>query len=124
MSQALPGACSGCGDEGARDLRHGLGGSELFAAVLAKKVGDAPFDVQAWLNDVEIQAVDTLDGKRHVVLDDIGNGSGYTHDAGSGRQGLSTTAACRHNSVQVAITPDRSRIAPSPNKSAAVHRRG
>jgi len=28
-------------DEGARDLRHGLGGSELFAAVLAKKVGDA-----------------------------------------------------------------------------------
>ena len=79
-----------------------------FSPRCLRKKWAMPLDLQAWLNDVEIQAVDTLDGKRHVVLDDIGNGSGYTHDADSGRHGLSTPAACRHNSAQDAITPDRS----------------
>jgi hypothetical protein len=30
-------------------------------------------DLQAWLNDIQIQAVETLDGERDVTLDDIGN---------------------------------------------------
>src|SRR5262249_43354639 len=62
-------------DKGPRDFRHCLGGGELLAAMLAKEISDAAFDLQAWLNDIQIQAVEALDGECHVALDDIGNGS-------------------------------------------------
>jgi len=56
--------------------RHRLGGGEELAAMLAEEKGYAPFDLQARLNDIEIKAVEALDGECHVALDDIGNGSG------------------------------------------------
>ena len=44
--------------------------------MVAEEIGYATFDLQAWLNDIQIQAVEALDGECHVALDDIGNGSG------------------------------------------------
>jgi hypothetical protein len=55
---------------------HRLGGGELLAAMVAEEIGYATFDLQAWLNDIQIQAVEALDGECHVSLDDIGNGGG------------------------------------------------
>jgi hypothetical protein len=43
-----------------------------------------PIPMQARLNDVRVQAIEALDCERYMLLDDIGNGSGYTHGAGSG----------------------------------------
>src|SRR5207249_4090094 len=84
-------------DEGACHLGHHLGRGKSFAAVRAKEIRDAILGLKSRLDDVEIHAVDRLDGERNMVLKDFGDCGGYTHGAGSVRRGLTTTAACRHN---------------------------
>jgi hypothetical protein len=64
------------GDKRSCHLGHRLGSGEEFAPMVAKEPGNAALDLQAWLNDVEIQAIEALDGQRHMVLDDLGNAGG------------------------------------------------
>jgi hypothetical protein len=45
------------GNERACHVRHRLGGSEALAGMMLEEVGDAAFDLQTGLNDIQIEAV-------------------------------------------------------------------
>jgi site-specific DNA recombinase len=57
-----------------RDARAHL--EQLRSEMVAEEIGDATFDLQARLNDIQIQAIEALDRECDVALDDIGNGGG------------------------------------------------
>jgi hypothetical protein len=64
------------GDKGPCDFGHGLGRGKVLATMRLEEIGDAAFRLQARLNDIEVESVQTLDGERDVIPNDIGDGNG------------------------------------------------
>src|SRR5262249_37912673 len=68
------------GDEGRAHGGHEGRGGEGFPAVKAEEGRDAAFGLQSRLIDVEIHAVDAFDLEGHVLVEDIGDRTWYSHD--------------------------------------------
>jgi hypothetical protein len=67
--------------------RHGPRGGKGLAPMKAKERRGSASVLQTRLINVQVHAVDTFRFENNMLPDDIADGSWYTHDAGSDRQG-------------------------------------